>query len=287
MKLFYEPILSVMPPGSIYFGGTDPGRFLITMMNDVTGSGVFCLSQNSLADWTYLSHLRFVYGEQIWLPSAEESSGALSQLIEEFRAGRHPNIDITITNARVHITGPLAVMEINSIIAQRIFDNNKDKHEFYIQQSYEMKRLHPYLEPCGLIMKLTPSANITEDVIAKDMAFWANHIELLEQQPGFASNPAARLSFAILRSGIAGLYVDHEMYEPAETAFQQALRLDPSSVEATFRYSGTLMRQGKTNETLNVFRAFLTHSSSNSTNDPTIKSAQRYIEHLSAQPPPE
>jgi len=178
-------------------------------------------------------------------------------------------------------------MELNSIIAQRIFDNNKDKHEFYIQQSYEMKRLHPYLEPCGLIMKLTPSANITEDVIAKDMAFWANHIELLEQQPGFASNPAARLSFAILRSGIAGLYVDHEMYEPAETAFQQALRLDPSSVEATFRYSGTLMRQGKTNETLNVFRAFLTHSSSNSTNDPTIKSAQRYIEHLSAQPPPE
>ena len=44
MRLFYEPILSAMPPGSVYFGGTDLGRFLPTLMNEVEDAGIFCLT---------------------------------------------------------------------------------------------------------------------------------------------------------------------------------------------------------------------------------------------------
>jgi len=287
LKLFYEPILSVMPPGSIHFGGTDPGRFLMTLMNEVEGANIFCVSQNTLADATYLAHLRFVYGEQIWLPSDEEWSKAFSQFIDDIRAGRIPSKDATFTEGGVQIKNAFGVMAMNGIVTRHIFDNNKDKHEFFYQESYVLKWMYPYLEPCGLIMKLTPSAKITEEVIAKDMAFWANHIELLEQQPGFASNPAARLSFAILRTKIAGLYEYHEMYGQAETAFQQALRLDPTSTESTFRFSDMLVKQGRTNDTVNVLRAFLTHAPSHPGNESVIRLAQHYIEHLSAQPPSE
>jgi len=245
LRLFYEPILSVMPPGSIYFGGTDPGRFLITLMNEVEGSKVFCLTQNALAESVYTSHIRFVYGKQIWLPSAEDSIRAFQQFIDEVQAGRHPNADVTIVDGRVQVQGVLAVMAINGIMVQDIFDKNKDKHAFYVEESYVLEWMYPYLEPCGLIMKLTPSAKITEEVIAKDMAFWTKHIELLEQQPGFANNRVARHSFAKLRCGIAGLYEHHEMYEQAETAFQQALRIDPASPEATARLAGMREQQKK------------------------------------------
>ena len=47
------------------------------------------------------------------------------------------------------------------------------------------------------------------------------------------------------------------------------------------------MKQGKNNDTINVLRTFLTHPPSDSVLEPTIKLAQRYIEHLSAQPPSE
>ncbi|MCL1922061.1 MAG: tetratricopeptide repeat protein [Kiritimatiellaeota bacterium] len=248
LKLFYEPILSVMPPGSIYFGGTDAGRFLITMMNEEQGSNVVCLTQNALCNAHYMDYLRLVYGERVWLPSEEEASQAFSQFFGEVQAGCHPRDDVDFSDGRVSVTGAPAVMVINAIIAQRIFDNNKDTHEFYIEESYVLKRMYPFLEPCGLIMRLTPDAKITGEVIAKDMAFWAKHIDLLEAQPGFASNPVARKSFAKLRCGIAGIYEYHKMYEQADTAYRQALRIDPTSAEATTRYSGMLKKQGKGKE---------------------------------------
>ena len=244
MKMFYEPILKVMPLGSIYFGGTDPGRFMITPMNEVGSSNVFCLTQNALADGSYLSHIRFVYGKQIWIPSAEDSAKAFQQFVKDVQAGRSSHKDaLKIQDGRVEVTGAAAVMEINSILARHIFDNNKDKHAFYVEESYTIEWMYPYLEPCGPIMKLTPSAKMTEEVIAKDMAFWKNQIDQLEQHPRFAENPAARKSFAKLRSAIAGLYQYHQMYEHAETAYRQAHRLDPTSPEPLLRLTDMLVKQ--------------------------------------------
>ena len=91
LKLFYEPILNAMPPGSIYFGGTDPGRFMITLMNEIQGSKVFCLTQNALGDMTYTAHQRLVYDGQIWLPSDDDHSKAFQKLVDEVRAGHLPS----------------------------------------------------------------------------------------------------------------------------------------------------------------------------------------------------
>src|SRR5580658_963608 len=56
-------IIQSIPPGSIYFGGTDPGRFIITFMQNsqATGDPFFTLTQNALADGTYLDYLRSIY----------------------------------------------------------------------------------------------------------------------------------------------------------------------------------------------------------------------------------
>ena len=63
---YANDIIASIPPGSIYFGGTDPGRFLITAMekSQVNADPFFLLTQNALADGNYLDYLRSMYGGQ-------------------------------------------------------------------------------------------------------------------------------------------------------------------------------------------------------------------------------
>ena len=51
-KAFGDDIIQSIPPGSIYFGGTDPGRFIVTAMekSQTAGDPFFTLTQNALAD---------------------------------------------------------------------------------------------------------------------------------------------------------------------------------------------------------------------------------------------
>ncbi|MGH7980892.1 MAG: hypothetical protein ACREE6_16065, partial [Limisphaerales bacterium] len=61
-------IIQSIPPGAIYFGGTDPGRFIITAAekSQIIGSPFFTITQNALADATDLNYLRSMYGEKIY-----------------------------------------------------------------------------------------------------------------------------------------------------------------------------------------------------------------------------
>ena len=51
----------------------------------------------------------------------------------------------------MNVTG---VMAINGILCRMLFDHNKDSHDFYVQESYVIDWMYPYLEPHGLILKL-------------------------------------------------------------------------------------------------------------------------------------
>jgi len=49
---FARDIIASIPPGSIYFGGTDSGRFLVTAFSrsHINGDPFFTITQNALAD---------------------------------------------------------------------------------------------------------------------------------------------------------------------------------------------------------------------------------------------
>ena len=71
---FGNDIIKSIPDGSIYFGGADPGRFVVTalMESHADGKPFFMLSQNPLADATYLHYLRAMYGGKIHTPTDED-----------------------------------------------------------------------------------------------------------------------------------------------------------------------------------------------------------------------
>ena len=279
-----------MERDSVLFGGTDPGRFVPTYLifcesrvpakdrfrdKAFDRSDVYIITQNALADGTYMSYIRDHYDTsrptnnatmlQRWLgrdrtypkapihiPTQDDSAMAFQRYVQEVQAGVRPqNGDLKIEGGRVEVSGALGVMEINGILAQWIFDKNKEKHAFYVEESYVIPWMYPYLRPSGVIMKLekeplpSPQENpaLWKDIVAKDTNYWNVLTKEFLAREEFRRNNDAKKSFSKMRSAIAGLYLSRGMATEAEYAFRQSVELCPESPEGCFRLAELLMQQ--------------------------------------------
>ncbi len=251
-----------MEPDAIFFGGTDPGRFVPTYMifSALARPDLFLITQNALADQTYMAAMRDLYGDQIWIPSQRDSNRAFQQYVEDVQAGRiPPGADVVVRDGRVSVQGVAGVMMINGILCRMIFDNNKTLHPFYVEESYVIQWMYPYLQPHGLILKLNPEPiELTQEMTDNDQAFWAWYTDKLVNNPRFQRDIVARKSFSKLRSAIAGIYAYRRQFEDAETAFLQSIDLYPLSPEASFRLAELYLQQrriGDAREVIGNLRA--------------------------------
>ncbi|MBQ3809392.1 MAG: hypothetical protein II839_01070, partial [Kiritimatiellae bacterium] len=243
-----------MGPDAVFFGGTDPGRFVPTYMiySAMVRPDVYLITQNALADSTYLDTMRGisregegvqgVYSDQIWMPTIDDNRRAFQRYTDDVQAGRRPDIGgITRTpDGRVSVNGALAVMQINAIIAEDIFLHNRDKHEFYVEESYPMDWMYRYITPNGLIMKVNRDEFWKEGgrpvpydaaVANADMDFWDWYSRRLVDDPKYGRDMPARKAFNKLRSAIAGTYVWRGDRVRAERAYNQAHSLYVMSPE--------------------------------------------------------
>ncbi len=242
---FGNDIIQSVPTGSIYFGGTDPGRFVVTAMckSHVNADPFFTLTQNALADGTYLDYLRSMYGDKIYIPTAEDSQKCFQDFMEDVqkRMQNHqlkPGEDVTQdSKGNLQMSGQVGVMEINALLAKVIFDKNPG-HEFYIEESFPLDWMYPYLEPHGLIFKINhqPLPGLSDEIVGQDHDYWRSLVRPMigdwlnddtpvEQvaafakktfgkqdfsgftgDPRFIQNTYSHRTFSKLRSSIAGLY---------------------------------------------------------------------------------
>ena len=228
-----------MEPSSIFFGGTDPGRFVPTYMSysaDVR-EDVFLITQNALADDTYMSVMRDLYGDRIWIPAIEDSAAAFSEYVTSLTPEERAAKGVVEANGRVQVTGALSVMDINSILTRKMFEHERLRHAFYVEESYVIQWMYPYLAPHGLIMKIHRDRNpLNATIVKNDMDFWDWYHRRLLRDPAFRRDFPAQKSFSKLRAAIAGLYANNGLYSMADQAFREAVLLYPASPEATFRY---------------------------------------------------
>ncbi|HWC59754.1 MAG TPA: sigma-70 family RNA polymerase sigma factor [Verrucomicrobiae bacterium] len=286
---FAGDIVDSIPAGSIYFGGTDPGRFLVSALqkSQVNGDPFFTLTQNALADTSYLDYLQSFYGGKIKTPTADDSK----KIYEE---------------AKSQATSPVTVTEMNGRLARFIFDKNPDR-EFYVEESFPLDWMYPYLEPHGLILKInrTPISSLPDDVIQGDHDYWTNYLKpiigdwltydtplqdvcafaekvyLKHDFSGFAGdkefarNDWAQKWLAKLRSSIGGAYSfrlgvspagrpvpleyvaksekdRQRLIKEADFAFRQGLALCPRSPEAVSRYINFLLNQKRNSDAVLV-----------------------------------
>jgi hypothetical protein len=82
---FGEGIIRGIPPGSIYFGGTDAGRFIVSALCESHSKGrpFFTLTQNALVDKTYREYVRDIYGDAISIPDTQEASRIFTEYADD------------------------------------------------------------------------------------------------------------------------------------------------------------------------------------------------------------
>jgi tetratricopeptide (TPR) repeat protein len=250
---FGEDVIKSIPPGSIYFGMTDPGRFLITALStsQINGDPFFTLTPKFF--WqtktglingnNNLDYLRLMYGQRIKIPSEQDVRRSVQDYINDLQnrqaAGGKlsPEEQVTWEGGSAKVGGVQGAMTLDARIARLIFDQNPDR-DFYIEQSFVIPWMYPYMEPHGLILKInrTQSAQLDPAVIARDREFWDRLTKELLADPTFLKHRWARQAYSKLRSAIGGLYAyGRGLNDEAEYAFRQAITLDPSNPEANFR----------------------------------------------------
>ncbi len=258
-----------MTRDAILFGGTDPGRFTPEYMiycesftphekqpvqdQKFDRRDVYIITQNALADGTYLEFIRAHYNrsaqidppffqnllrgsketeqnistnfvarlayqaldkpftslgasiearrrkegvyppKEIYIPSNED----LGQCSEAYRANvmqrlQHdmhfpnepkqvrPDEGVHVSGEQVSFSGTGYVMGINGGLTKVIFDKNP-KNEFFVEESFPLDWMYPYLSPYGVIMKINhePVSEMTEEMVRRDHEFWSHYSERL------------------------------------------------------------------------------------------------------------
>lgn len=187
-RMFGRDIIASIPAGSVYFGGTDPGRGLVTALcqSHEDGDPFFTLTQNGLTDGTYLKYVEEIYGEKLKVATDDDSQRAFQEYLadaqrrldhdEQFPAEPRqvrPGENIRRTDNRVQVGGQMAVVSIRSLLAKTIFDRNPSR-EFFIEESFPLDWMYPHLTPHGLILKINrePPAAIPAEAIRENDEYW-------------------------------------------------------------------------------------------------------------------
>jgi tetratricopeptide (TPR) repeat protein len=306
-----------MPRNTILFGGTDPGRFCPTYMifcesfippkdkprdPEFDRRDVYLITQNALADGTYLQYIRAHYNRstekdepffttllrgskekelnlrtnllartiavpldnlflghgykvererrargvyppaEINTPSNEDSQRCFQEYMQDAQARMQkgalkPGEDVRIVDNRVQVSGQVAVMAINALLAKVIFEKNPT-NEFFVEESFPLEWMYPHLTPFGIIMKINrnPLPELPQDVVDRDHKFWSDYSERLignwitydtpikditefaervyvnkdyngfKGDPRFVRDEDGQKAFSKLRSSIAGVY---------------------------------------------------------------------------------
>jgi hypothetical protein len=269
---FSKDVIASIPPGSIFFGGTDWGRFLITALSasqihadpffTITPKSFGRMEMRSISRKDNLGYLRSVYGQLIKIPSEQDVQRCFHDYLSEIEArqaaGQKISADeqVTTEGGTIQVRGVQGVMNINARIAKLIFDENPDR-EFYVEESYVIPWMFPYLEPHRLILKLNrkPQAELDPAAIAKDRAFWDGLTSQLLADPGFLNNKSTRSRYGKLRSAIGGVYSYRKLTDEAEYAFKQAIKLDPANPEANFRLAQLYITVNRVDDAIAVLKA--------------------------------
>ena len=303
-----------MDRDAFLFGGTDPGRFVPTYMIfsesvvpapdkfrdphlqnqelNFDRRDVYIVTQNALADTTYMAYIRDHYdysrptnynafaraigrtetypAAPLWIPTEQDSQRAFQEYVADVQARRqrgeppNPDEDVELEGGRVQVRGVKGVMNINAILCKWIHDHNKAKHTFYVEESYVIDWMFPYLQPYGIIMKINaeplpaPSADqaLWAGIIAKDKAYWDKLVVEFTARPEFWRDNDARKTFSKLRSAIGGVYAYRKLYDEAKYAYRQSLELCPDSPEANFRTSQLYLETGHPDDAIAVLESY-------------------------------
>jgi tetratricopeptide (TPR) repeat protein len=188
---------------------------------------------------------------------------------------------VKVEGGRVSVQGIASIMAVNGYVIREIFAHNRDQHTFYIEESYAIAWLYPYLEPYGIILKINrdPLPQLTAAMVARDRAYWDALFEDLHHDPRFDRDDVAEKTFAKLRTVIGGLYAFRHMVSEAEYAYKQAIALCPDGPDGNFHLAQLYVEDGRFDDGVAVLQEYQRHDRYNL----RIREVIRVIQELKRQ----
>ena len=259
-----EATLGALRPGMVYVGGTDPGRGIPTLLNETSDAERhIVITQNALADGSYLQYVNFLYGDRMATFTPEESHSAFQDYIADAqRRLAHdqqfpdepkqirPGEDIRMVDNRVQVSGQVAVMAINEYLLRAIMARNPDL-SFALEESFPLKSTYPNAMPLGALMELgVPDVqnSFTRETAAQALNYWRDTAQQVLSDAEAGADSADRLTYAKMAAAQAALLADHQYSAEAEQAYRLAVQISPASPEAVYGLGQLLATTGRADE---------------------------------------
>jgi hypothetical protein len=258
-------VLDSLRPGMIYVGGTDSGRFIPTLLNETSeGEQHVIITQNALADNSYLDYIRFLYGDRIPMLADQDSQKAFQDYLTDAQKRLEhdrsfpndpkqlrPGEDVHIDNNRVAVSGQVAVMAINERLLQSFMEKNPDA-SFAIEQSFPFTSTYAQAAPLGPIMEIRAQESetaFTTERLSGLVDYWRDTVRQLAGE-GQTDSQAVEKTYSKLVSEQASLLLDRKRPVEAEQMMQLAAKICPYSPEVVFRYVNFLVQDKRWGEAL-------------------------------------
>lgn len=122
---------------------------------------------------------------EIYIPTPADSDRCFSEYATDAQRRMRlnqlrPGEDLVRLGDRIQVSGPAAVMGINGLITKLIFEHNP-KNEFFVEESFPLDWMYPYLTPYGIIMRINrePVLQLSEEMLQTDHSFWSQYCDRL------------------------------------------------------------------------------------------------------------
>ena len=259
-----EATLGALRPGMVYVGGTDPGRGIPTLLNETSDAERhIVITQNALADGSYLQYVNFLYGDRMTTLTPEESQSAFQDYMADAQQRLahdqqfpdepkqiRPGEDIQMVDNRVQVSGQVAVMAINENLLQAIMAKNPDL-SFALEESFPLKSTYPNAMPLGSLMELgvqDVQNSFTRETAAQAVNYWRDTAQQVLSDAEAPADSADRLAYSKMAAAQAALLADHQYSAEAEQAYRVAMQISPANPEAVYGLGQLLATTGRSDE---------------------------------------
>ena len=271
---FGEDVLGAVPPGAVYIGGTDSGRFIPTLLAETSsGERPIVLTQNAFADSRYLEYIQFLYGNRLDLPTPADSE----RVIAEYKADARKRLDhdeqfpdeprqvrhletIKLTGENIDVSGPTAVMDVNERFLKLILERNPD-YAFALQESFPLKGTYAEATPAGPIMELCardPSEPLTADAANAVLDYWRNYNHPPSDAGGAPPSEETLKNYSHMAAAQANLLAHQGHPATAEQIYKTSFQIYPRNIDTLLNYRRLLLDQQREAEAARLLQTFRT-----------------------------
>lgn len=256
-------ILESLRPGMVYVGGTDNGRWVPTLLNETGSNPHIIVTQNALADGTYLDFLRELYSDSFNTLTQEDSQRAFQEYTADAQKRLQHDLDfpdepkqirsgesVTMKDGKVQVSGVTAVMGINEKLLQMLMEKNPDL-SFAMQESFPMRGTYADAVPLGPLMELgvnDAQTTFTSGRAAQSVNYWQSVAQATLNDPEALGSETTLRSYSHDVNSTANLLAAHNFTTEAEQAYRIATQLWPANADAAGGLANLLAQTGRTSE---------------------------------------